>query len=92
MALTRGFGETIRGRIERNTEFRGELLKEGIGRLSAGDVDAGKAVLRDFVDAALGFREQGEPTDKSPESPKRMLGPDGNLQARNLFEIPGRLL
>ncbi|MDE0705895.1 MAG: transcriptional regulator [Rhodospirillaceae bacterium] len=91
MALTRDFRETIRARIERDTEFREALLKEGVDCLLAGDVDTGKAVLRDFVNATLGFRELGELTDKSPKSLMRMLGPDGNPQARNLFEIIGCL-
>ena len=91
MALTRDFRETIRARIERDTEFREALLKEGVDCLLAGDVDTGKAVLRDFVNATLGFRELGELIDKSPKSLMRMLGPDGNPQARNLFEIIGCL-
>lgn len=91
MALTRDFRETIRARIERDPAFREALLKEGVDCLLAGDVDTGKAVLRDFVNATLGFRELGELIDKSPKSLMRMLGPDGNPQARNLFEIIGCL-
>ena len=91
MPLTRDFRETIRARIERDAEFREALLKESVDCLLAGDVDTGKAVLRDFVNATLGFRELGEMTDKSPKSLMRMLGPDGNPQARNLFEIIGCL-
>ena len=91
MPLTRDFRETIRARIARDPAFREELLKEGVDCLLAGDVDTGKAVLRDFVNATLGFRELGDLTDKSPKSLMRMLGPDGNPQARNLFEIIGCL-
>ena len=59
--------------------------------LLAGDVEVGKSVLRDYVNATIGFRELGGLTDKSPKSLMRMLGPQGNPQARNLFEIIGRL-
>ena len=91
MPLTQDFRETIRTRIERDPAFREELLKESVECLLAGDVDAGKAVLRDFINATIGFRELGELTGKSSKSLMRMFGPDGNPQARNLFEIIGRL-
>jgi hypothetical protein len=68
-----------------------ELLKEGIECMLSGDVDTGKAVLRDYINATIGFQELGGLTAKSPKSLMRMLGPNGNPQARNLFEIIGRL-
>ena len=49
MALTRNFKETIQARMERDPTFREELLKEGVECLLAGDVDTGKAVLRDYI-------------------------------------------
>ena len=49
MALTRNFKETLQARMERDSTFREELLKEGVERLLAGDVDTGKAVLRDYI-------------------------------------------
>ena len=91
MSLTRSFKETIRARIERDPAFREELLKEGVECLLSGDVDAGKAVLRDYINATIGFRALGRRTAKSPKSLMRMLGPRGNPQARNLFEIIGHL-
>ena len=91
MSLTRSFKETIRARIERDPAFREELLKEGVDCLLSGDVDAGKAVLRDYINATIGFRALGGLTAKSPKSLMRMLGPNGNPQARNLFEIIGHL-
>lgn len=91
MPLTRDFKETIRARIERDPGFREALLEEGVECLLSGDVEAGKSVLRDYINATIGFRELGGLTDKSPKSLMRMLGPHGNPQARNLFEIIGRL-
>ena len=46
---TQDFKETIKARIERDPDFREELLKEGIECLLSGDVDTGKAVLRDYI-------------------------------------------
>ena len=91
MVLTRNFKETIRECVERDPAFREALLTEGIECLLAGDVDAGKAVLRDYINATIGFQELSGLTDKSPKSLMRMFGPGGNPQARNMFEIIGQL-
>ena len=71
----------------RDPEFREGLLSEGIGALLEGQVEVGKALLRDYINAAIGFDELGRLTDKSPKSLMRMFGPNGNPQARNLFEV-----
>ena len=91
MALTRDFKETIQARVERDPAFREGLLREGIECLLSGDLDTGKAVLRDYINATIGFEKLGGLTDKSPKSLMRMFGPKGNPQARNLFEIIGYL-
>ena len=92
MALTRDFEETIQARVERDPAFREELLREGVECLLSGDVDTGKAVLRYYINATIGFEALGELTDKSPKSLMRMFGPKkGNPQARNLFEVIGHL-
>lgn len=91
MALTKDFKDTIKNRVERDPAFREELLKEGIECLLAGDVDTGKAVLRDYINATMGFETLGEATDRSPKSLMRMFGPQGNPQARNLFDIIAHL-
>ena len=78
MALTRDFKETIQARVARDPAFREALLKEGVECLLAGDVDTGKAVLRDYINATIGFEALGGLTDKSPKSLMRMFGPRGN--------------
>ena len=52
-----------------------------------GELDVGKSVLRDYVNATIGFQKLGYLTAKSPTSLMRMLSPQGNPQAKNLFEI-----
>ena len=91
MALTRDFKATIKDRVARDPAFREELLKEGIECLLTGDVDTGKAVLRDYINATIGFDALSTATDKSPKSLMRMFGPKGNPQARNLFKIIAHL-
>jgi DNA-binding phage protein len=87
MALTRDVKVAIRERVARDSAFREALLQEGVQCLLAGDVDTGKAVLRDYINATIGFVELGRMTGKSPKSLMRMLGPGGNPQARNLFAV-----
>lgn len=87
MALTRDFKETVRARVQRDSAFRKALLIEGVEAFLGGDVDTGKAVLRDCINATVGFGELAKAVKRSPKSLMRMLGPDGNPQAQNLFEI-----
>ena len=50
-------------------------------------METGKTVLRDYINATVGFDELAKVTKKSPKSLMRMLGPNGNPQAGNFFEI-----
>ena len=53
MALTRDFKETILARVARDPAFRESLLKEGVECLLSGDVETGKTVLRDYINATI---------------------------------------
>jgi DNA-binding phage protein len=87
MALTRDFKTSIQSRARRDPAFRRALLKEGFECFLAGEMETGKTVLRDYINATIGFEELAAMTRRSPKSLMRMLGPAGNPQARNLFEI-----
>jgi hypothetical protein len=91
MAVTRDFKELVQKRIARDPDFRDALLREGIDTMLTGDVDTGKAILRDYIKATIGFEKLGEATGTPAKSLIRMLGPRGNPQARNLFGIIGYL-
>ncbi|MDE2837735.1 MAG: transcriptional regulator [Chloroflexota bacterium] len=91
MALTRDFKETVQARARRDQAFREGLLKEGVECLLSGDVDSGKVLLRDYVNATIGFEELGVLTNKPSKSLMRMFGPMGNPHARNLFEVISRM-
>ncbi len=91
MPLTRDFKETIRARVERDPKFRRELLREGIESMLAGDIPTAKTILRDYINATVGFTELAQATHIPPKSLMRMLGPAGNPSADNLFEIVGFL-
>ena len=85
--LTRHFKETIRARVERDPKFRRELLREGVEALLGGDVDTAKTILRDYINATLGFTDLAKATQTPSKSLMRMFGPAGNPRATNLFEI-----
>ncbi|MGA3230403.1 MAG: transcriptional regulator [Candidatus Binatus sp.] len=87
MPLTRDFKETIRARVQRDPKFRKELLREGVEAMLAGDVATAKTILRDYINATLGFADLAEATRIPSKSLMRMLGPAGNPRADNLFEI-----
>lgn len=91
MPLTRDFRETVQARIESDPAFRKELLREGVQCMLSGDVDTGKAILRDYINATMGFEALSQLTHKPSKSLMRMFGPKGNPQARNLFEVIGHL-
>lgn len=63
------------------------MLKEGIDIMPAGDMVTGKAVLRDYINAAVGFGALAEATHIPVNSLMRMFGPRGNPRADNLFQI-----
>ena len=92
MALTtRDFRETILARVRADRQFSAALLKEGIETMLAGEVETGKAILRDYIKATVGFEKLGAATGVSPKSLSRMFGPRGNAQARDLFAVIGCL-
>lgn len=87
MALTKSFKELVQQRVARDPAFGAALLREGIDSMLAGDVDAGKTILRDYIKATVGFEKLGAAVGTQPKSLIRMFGPRGNPQARNLFGI-----
>lgn len=87
MPLSHDFKETVRARIETEPEFRVEVLKVSIDSFLEGDVEAGKIMLRDFINASIGFQELGSLTNKHPKSLMRMFGPKGNPYVRNFFDV-----
>jgi DNA-binding phage protein len=91
MALTRDFKETVKARAERDAAFREALLTEAVELLIAGDLDVGKALLRDYINATVGFEKLAKATGTPSKSLMRMLGPKGNPRASNLLTVIGKL-
>jgi DNA-binding phage protein len=91
MPLTRSFKETVKARVETDAAFRDALLSEGVDAFLAGDLDTGMAMLRDYINATVGFEKLAQETGTPSKSLMRMFGPTGNSSARNLFSVISRL-
>lgn len=91
MPLTRSFRDTVKARADHDAKFRDALLSEAVEALLAGDLDVGKSVLRDYINATVGFESLAAATGTPAKSLMRMFGPRGNPNARNLFSVLGHL-
>ena len=87
MALTRDFRETVQARAKRDPAFREGLLSDAIESLLSGEVSLGKKLLRDYINATVGFPKLATHTKIHVKTLHQMFGPSGNPTARNLFEI-----
>lgn len=91
MALTRDFKETVLARAQRDTKFRQALFTEALNAYLAGDTATGKALLRDLINATIGFEGLAQEVGKSSKSLHRMLAPKGNPNMENFFGIVNTL-
>jgi DNA-binding phage protein len=87
MALTKDFKETVQARAQRDPAFAQALVREAVATMLDGDLRAGKAVLRDYINATIGLEALARATGTPEKSLMRMFGPRGNPQASNLFAV-----
>ena len=87
MALTRDFRETVQARVKRDAAFRKGLFSEAIESLLSGEVPLGKELLRDYINATVGFPKLARDTMIHVKTLHQMFGPKGNPTASHLFEI-----
>ncbi len=81
----------LQARLGRDPNFAAAMLREGIESLFSGELAVGKDILRDYVNATLGFEKLSKRVKIPVKSLMRMLGPSGNPQMSNLFAIIGAL-
>ena len=91
MALTRDFKDTVMARAQRDARFRQALFTEALNVYLAGDAASGKAMLRDLINATIGFEGLAAEVNKPSKSLHRMLGEKGNPSTENFFGIVGAL-
>jgi DNA-binding phage protein len=87
MPLTRDFRVTVQARARRDVRFCQSLLTEAINDYLAGETVVGRALLRDLVNATIGFEALAAEIEKPSKSLHRMLSTRGNPSSENFFEI-----
>lgn len=87
MALTRDFKETVVARVRRDPAFAQALLDEALTLFLNGDPETAKLILRDLVNATIGFEKLAEDIRKPSKSLHRMLSKGGNPTMENLSAI-----
>ena len=85
MALTRDFRETVQARAKVDPAFRAGLYQEAVQSMLDGDLATARILLRDFVNATVGFAALAARMGVHEKSLMRMLSPKGNPQAANLL-------
>lgn len=87
MPLTRSFRDTVRARAKRDPAFREALFQEAMQALLKGDTADGRAALRAYINATVGFERLGKVLRRPQKSLMRMFGPEGNPTAENLLGV-----
>jgi len=89
MALTGDFKQTIVERIRRDPKFAKAPLDEAATLFLNGEADTARLVLRDLVNATVGFEALAADTGMPAKSLHRMLSKHGDPTMDNLAAILG---
>ena len=87
MALTRNFKETVIQRVQSDSSFAQALLDEAATLFLNGEPETARLILRDLVNATIGFEQLAALTSKPSKSLHRMLSSTGNPSMDNLAAI-----
>ena len=87
MALTRNFKESVAARVKNDSAFAQALLDEAITLFINGEHESAKLILRDLVNATVGFEALAEEIQKPPKSLHRMLSQSGNPTMKNISAV-----
>jgi len=87
ISLTRDFKETVNARVQTDPAFAKALLDEAISLFLNGEPEIARLILRDLVNATIGFEELAIATSKPSKSLHRMLSAKGNPTMDNLTTI-----
>ena len=87
MALTRDFKETIVRRVQKDPDFAVALFNEALTLFLNGEPESARLILRDLINATVGFEHIARVTHKPNKSIQRMLSEKGNPSMDNLSMI-----
>ncbi len=87
MALIRKSTQTVVDRIQRDPDFAKAVLDEATTLFLNGEPETARLLLRDLVNATIGFESLSRLTRVPAKSLHRMLSGRGNPSMDNLSEI-----
>jgi hypothetical protein len=85
--LTSDFRRTVQARATRDHAFGKALFREAVQILLRGGIDAGRAGMRDYINATVGFEKLSVALGKPQKSLMRMFGPGSKPTAENLLGV-----
>ena len=87
MPLTREFKETVMLRVKQDPNFRQEMIVEATNAFLEGDIDTGKRLLLDYLNATESLPSIAEELKQNEKSIRRMIGPKGNPTLKNFANL-----
>jgi DNA-binding phage protein len=91
MALRKNYRQSVVDRVRRDPEFTKALLDEAAMLFLNGEPETARLILRDLVNATVGFEGLASATAKPSKSLHRMLSAKGNPSMDNLAAIFGAI-
>lgn len=85
--MTRDFKETMAARVHNDPTFAQALLDEALTLFVNGEPESTKLILRDLVNATVGFEALAEAIHKPAKSVHRMLSKSGNSTISNISAV-----
>ena len=74
-------------RAQNDNEFIAEMISEATSAFMDGDIDTGRSLLRDYLNATNSMPRIASSLKKDDKSLRRMLGPNGNPTLKNFIEL-----
>lgn len=87
MALTIDYKEGVLKDLRENPEMAREYYREAVRAIINGETDTGGVMLRDLVNAGIGFQRLAQETGIRAPNLHRALSPDGNPTMRTFGKI-----
>ncbi len=85
--LTVNSEETVQARIKADPAFAEALLREATDMFLNGEAEAARLLLRDVVNATVGFEQIATATNRPSKSVHRMLSARGNPTMESLSAV-----
>ena len=85
------FDAAIKKMVENKPEIGTQMLEDAINAFLSSDLNEARVLLRQYVNATLGFKELARLTGKQDKNLMRALSTNGNPTMATFVEILGAL-